>query len=179
MNRIATAIWSRIKAALPKDWRTLPLLAVSMALLVLTWVLSNVGQPEGIVFLGLGLFFAAILSYFWYLFRPGAGWSDSRKFFSFLAANLIPFVLFGFLAPHVPAAAVVFFGLFAVVLAYTVWSQFIGKSIRDLMRDVLKTILVLLALLGIAVMLQGLGSLTGLDPLDVMGRDLAKIFGGS
>ena len=167
------------------NWRASLLLVVSMLLLVLTVALSHVDQPEGIIFLGSGPFFAAILSFFWYLFRPDAGWSDSRKFFSFLAANVILFVLFGFLVSHVPAVGAVFGGLFAVVLAYTVWSQVVGESqgvgesILDLMQNVFKTFLILLTILGIAFTLEGLAMLTGIHGLSSIAREIAKIFGGS
>ncbi len=179
MNRKMKEIGARITIAFPKSWRSLSLLVVSMVLLTLTRVLSYTGQPMGIVFLGLGLSVAVFLSSFWYESHPNPGCRDSKKFFSLLAANLIPFVLFGFLVSHVPAAGAVFGGLFAVVLASTVWSQAIGESIWDLMQDIFKACLILLTVLGIALTLQGLGSLTGLDVLDSIGREVFELFRGS
>ncbi len=179
MNRKMKEIGARITTELLKNWRSLSLLAVSFVLLMLTSVLSHVGQSIGVVFLGFGLSVAAFLSAYWYGFPPKAGCRDSKKFFSLLAANLIPFVLFGFLVSHVPAAGAVFGGLFAVVLASTVWSQAIGESIWDLMQDIFKACLILLTVLGIALTLQGLGSLTGLDVLDSIGREVFELFRGS
>ena len=178
MNRRMKEIGARIMTELLKNWRFLLLLVVSFVLLTLTSILSRVGQSIGIVFLGLGLSVAAFLSAYWYGFPPSAGCRDSRKFFSLLAANVIPFVLFGFLVSHVPAAGAVFGGLFAVVLACTVWSQAIRESIGDLVRNIFKTILILLTVLGIALTLEGLGSLTGLSELGAMGRGLSELFGG-
>ena len=162
-----------------KNWRFLSLLVASFVLLTLTSVLSHVGQSIGIVFLGLGLAVAAFLSSYWYGLRPNAGWRDSREFFSLLAANLISFVLFGFLVPHVPAAGVALLGLFAVVFSFSVWPLITNSRRLDLMGNIVKTFFVLLALLGIAMMLQGLGILTDMDLLEAMGRDLSKLFGGS
>ena len=180
MNRITTAIRARIRVTLPKNWRSLSLLVLSMVLLTLTLIMSYAGQSIGPVFLGLGLSVAALLSSFWYGSHPDAGWSDSRKFFSLLATNVILFAGFGFLVTHVQAAGVVFLGLFGVVLSYSAWSLINSNSgWLDLAHEIFKTFLVLLALLGIALTLQGLGSLTGLDLLDNMGRDLADLFGGS
>ena len=169
----------RIKGTRPMDWKYVSLVVVSFVLLTLTWVLSEAGQSIGIVFLGLGLSVAVFLSSFWYLFNPNVGWCDSREFFSLLAANVILFVLFGFLVPHVPAAGVALLGLFTVVLSYSVWSKIIGESSMDIMQGVLKTILILLALHGIAATLQGLGSFIGLDVLESMGQDLYELLGGS
>ena len=179
MNRKMKEIGARITTELLKNWRSLSLLVVSFVLLTLTSVLSHVGQSIGIVFLGLGLSVAAFLSSYWYGSRPNAGCRDSRKFFSLLAANLIPFVLFGFLVSHVPAAGAVLFGLFAAVFSFSVWPLITNSGRLELMRDIVKTFFVLLALLGIAMMLQGLGILTDMDLLDAMGRDLSKLFGGS
>lgn len=137
----------------------------------------------GVVFLGLGLFFVAILSFFWYEVHPNPEYRDSRKFFSLLATNVILFVLFGLLVSHVPAAGAVFGGLLAVVFAFSVW-PLISDSDRnlgrlELMRDIVKTFFVLLVLLGIALTLEGLGRLTGLYELGSIGRELARLFGGS
>ena len=165
------------------NWRFLSLVVAAFVLLTLTSVLSDAGQSIGIVFLGFGLAVAAFLSAYWYELHPNPECRNSTKFFSLLAANVILFALFGFLVPHVPAAGAIFGGLLAVVFSFSVW-PLINDSDRDLgrlelMRDIVKTFFVLLVLLGIALTLEGLGRLTGLDVLGSMGRELARLFGGS
>ena len=188
MNRIATAIRGRIQGTRPMKWMSLSLLAASIVLLTLMLVLSYVGQPIGVL-LGFGLSVAAFLSYFWCYFHPDAGRRDVMKFLSLVAANVILFilcVLFVFWVPHVQAFGVVI-GLFAVVLSYSFWSYSFSRSscvdlvqkCVDLARQIFKTILVLLALMGFAAILQGLGGLAGMDLLEAVGRDFLELFGGS
>ena len=97
-----------------------------------------------------------------------------------MAVHVILFALFGFLVSHDPAAGVVFLGLFAVVFSYSLWPTFGTDSGRlGLTREILKTCVVLLTMLGIAITLQGLSSLTGFDVLDTMGRAFSKLIGVS
>ena len=117
-----------LRATRPMDRVSFSLLVVSGVLLILTWILSNFDQPIGTVFLGVGLTIATVLCYFWYQSNPDAGWRDFWKFFSLVAANVILFVLFGFLVLHDPAAGVVFFGLFVVVFSYSIWPIFSPDS---------------------------------------------------
>lgn len=164
------------------NWIEISLLVVSAILLTLSWILSKAEQSTGIVFLALGLAIAAFACYLWYQSHQCAGWRDFWKFFLLVAANLIPFVLFGFLVSHDdpdPAVGFVLIGLFFIVFSYSFWSQVLGKSGLSLMRDIFKTFLILLTILGIAFALQGLGTLTGFDVLGSIGQELSKIFGGS
>ena len=180
MNRRIREIGVRIMTGLLKNWRFLSLLAVSFVLLTLTSVLSHVGQSIGIVFLGLGLSVAAFLSSYWYGSRPNPECRNSKKFFSLLAANLIPFVLFWI--PGVPcpgSGSCTLWTLRRCVFLFRFGPSSPNSGRLELMRDIVKTFFVLLALLGIAMMLQGLGSLTDMGLLDAMGRDLSKLFGGS
>ena len=170
----------RIGDARPTDWISRSLLVVSIVLLTLTSILSHVGQSIGIVFLGLGLSITAFVCYLWYRSHPCAGWNDFWNFLFLVATNLILFVLFGFFVSHDdPAAGVVFLGLFGIVFSYSFWSQVLGNSGLSLIRDILKTFLILLTMLGIAVTLQGLGSLADVDALNSVGQELSKLFGGS
>ena len=180
MNRKIREIGARMKTGLLKNWRYVSLVVAAFVLLTLTWVLSRAGQSMGVVFLGFGLSVAAFLSAYWYGFPPKAGCRDSKKFFSLLAANVILFALFGFFVTRGQAAEVVFLGLLAVVISYSVWTYTLpDSSWKNLTGEIFRTILVLLALLGIAVTLEGVGEFAGLDVLGAMGQDLYELFGGS
>ncbi len=79
------------------------------------------------------------------------------------------------------ATSVVFVGLSAVALSYFLWSlhQEDGKrNPGEFLQEITKPLVVLFALLGAALALQGLGALAGLDGLRFVGSTLAELFGG-
>ena len=164
-----------------RNWRSLSLPVVTGVLLALAFILQYVGESTGIAFLRMGLAVAAVCVALRYLFHPKEGWSGSGKFFSLVAVNVILLVLSGFfVSQNNQAMGFVSMGLFGVVFAYSIWPIFNPCSDRSgLILEIFKTAVVLLALLGIAFTLQGLGSLRGLDALDSIGRELSELFGGS
>ena len=87
-----------------------------------------------------------------------------------MAANVILFVLGTILMSSTIQAGVVFFGLFAIVFSYSFWLIVSSNSgWFGLTQEILKTLVVLVALLGIAVALQGLGGLTALEAPSALG----------
>lgn len=80
------------------------------------------------------------------------------------------------------AVAVVVIGLSSVVMGYFLWSANPKRSWREpgrFLHDMAKPFVVVLAVLGAALIMQGLGSLLGLDGVRSTGDLLAKLFGGS
>ena len=80
------------------------------------------------------------------------------------------------------AISVVFVGLSAVVLSYSLWSlhpEGDWSNPGKFLQEVSKPLVLLFALLGAALVLQGLGALAGLDGLRSAGDTLAELFGGS
>lgn len=80
------------------------------------------------------------------------------------------------------AIAVVVIGLSSVVMAYFLWSINPKRNWKELGRflhDMANPFVVLLAVLGAALVLQGVGSLLGWNGLRSTGDLLADLFGGS
>lgn len=80
------------------------------------------------------------------------------------------------------AISVASVGLSAVVLSYSLWSFRSDRDWRnpgEFVQEVMKPVVTLFALGGIALVFQGLGALAGLDGLRSVGDTFAKLFGGS
>ena len=73
-------------------------------------------------------------------------------------------------------------GLVAVGLSYAIWSALHPWHWRDplrFVREVINPVVPLLALLGVALVFQGIGELVGWDGLGALGRTVVELFGGS
>ncbi len=80
------------------------------------------------------------------------------------------------------AAVAMLLGLAAIGMAYSIWSALHPWHWRDplrFLRDVVNPVVPLLALLGVALVFQGLGELAGWAGLRALGRAVAELFGGS
>ena len=113
---------------------------------------------------------------------------DTRAEFFLLATGAALFVLGVLLLLLVGdsdigvAVGVVVIGLSSVLTAYSLWSVNPKHSWREpgrFLHEMAKPLVVLLALVGAALVLQGLGSLLGLDGLRSTGALIADLFGGS
>lgn len=168
----------RTRNARPMDWVSRSLLAVSGVLFTLTVILSYFDQPIGAILLGIVLTYATFMCFFWY---SDTGRRGSWKFFSLVAASVILFVLSGFfVSQNNQAMGFTFVGLFGVVFSYSMWliispdSDWIGLA-----REIFKTLVILLTLLAIALAIEGLGMLTGLNGISAIARELSEMLGGS
>lgn len=87
------------------------------------------------------------------------------------------------LSDHLVGATVVMLlGLVAIGMAYSIWSALHPKHWRDsfrFVRLVIKPVVPLLALLGVALVFQGSGELLDLDGLGTIGKTLTELFGRS
>lgn len=74
-------------------------------------------------------------------------------------------------------------GLSAILGGYAIWSLLYGKDgwkrPSEFAKHVCKAFCAVLAVLGVALVLQGIGSLAALEGLRFIGRTLAEVFGGS
>ena len=113
---------------------------------------------------------------------------DTRAEFFLLAAGAALFFLGVLLLLLVGesdiglAVGVVVIGLSSIVMAYFWWAinpEHNWKEPGRFLHEIAKPLVVLFALVGVALVLQGLGSLLGLDGLLSIGDELARLFGGS
>lgn len=97
------------------------------------------------------------------------------------APGLAVFLLSGALDLKAAAVAILL-GLAAIGVAYSIWSALHPKHWRGplrFLRDIVKPVVPLLALLGLALVFQGFGDIMGWGGLHVLGRTVAELFGGS
>ena len=112
---------------------------------------------------------------------------DKLTFLLLLTASLVLWIL-GLLllsgsSDAEKALAATFVGFGSVAHAYAWWyvldQKEGGRSPLDFSQELIKAVIVLLALLGAALVLQGLGALTGFEVLNSVGSTLGDLFGGS
>ena len=81
------------------------------------------------------------------------------------------------------AIGAMFLGGSAITTGYAWWSllhpKADWKNPSSFIREIGKAFLAVLALLGIAIVLQGIGALAGWEELRFIGSTLAEVFGGS
>lgn len=74
-------------------------------------------------------------------------------------------------------------GLSAILVGYATWSVCYSKDDSnkplEFARQSCTAFCIVLAVLGVALVLQGIGSLVGWEGLRFIGRTLAEVFGGS